>query len=82
VVSNRLHALLAGALQGAVPLAAIKPDADAKIAGLMEDLEQSVIDIGDTDGLMRAVRAPRPLDLCKQHAQLRETFASIFGQAR
>jgi len=83
VVSNRLHALLAGALQGAVPLAAIKSDADAKIVGLMEDLAQHVMDIGDTDGLVRTVYAPRssPLDLCKQHAQLRETFASIFGEA-
>jgi polysaccharide pyruvyl transferase WcaK-like protein len=84
VVSNRLHALLAGALQGAVPLAVIEPDADAKIAGLMQSIGQggNVLDIGDPDGLVRAVRQPPSpiLDLCTQHALLQKTFASIFGE--
>jgi polysaccharide pyruvyl transferase WcaK-like protein len=86
VVSNRLHALLAGALQGAIPIAAVNPDADAKIAGVMETigLGEQVFDIGDMEGLLRALREQRssPPDLCMQHALLRETFASIFGEAR
>jgi polysaccharide pyruvyl transferase WcaK-like protein len=86
VVSNRLHALLAGALQGAIPITAVNPDADAKIAGVMESvgLGEQVFDIGDMGGLLRALREQRssPPDLCMQHALLRATFASIFGEAR
>jgi len=41
----------------------------------------NVLDIGDPDGLVRAVRQPPPpLDLCTQHALLQKTFASIFGE--
>jgi hypothetical protein len=86
VVSNRLHALLAGALHGAAPLAAVNPDADAKIAGVMESigLGEQVFAIGDMEGLLRALREQRssPPDLCMQHALLRATFASIFDEAR
>jgi hypothetical protein len=52
IVSNRLHALLYGAAQGAVPLALLLPGANAKIASLFGDvgLAEHAIDVTKGEG--------------------------------
>ena len=88
VLSNRLHALLIGAIAGVVPVAVTLPNVNGKIAALFRDcnLGQNVFDLGQPNGVDAVVaalkegRAFAKIDLESLREQLLSCIRDLFDR--
>nr|WP_316656267.1 polysaccharide pyruvyl transferase family protein [uncultured Gellertiella sp.] len=87
IVSNRLHALLMGTVRGAIPIALVRPELNAKIYGVFDAMDASDCIVQLSPDAVKTVGSrivsglSKPIDVQGQKAMLRDVFRDIFQSA-